>query len=180
MSSSKFTGPRVNQGCVSVRTMVGFVERFRKPRLPIVLGSPQSDGVIHSQAPPAPRIATPHVLRNFSYPTNITSSSSPPPSTSPPSSTWDLLGQICNFSPDVVSQAHRDKSAGLEDPFFYTTDRTPYKQLVDLEEESLINPASKHSTSSVTLSIEPAVEKRQRRSTFLGLSSSQVHKSSRL
>lgn len=160
--------------------MVGFVERFRKSKLPIVLGSPQSDSTIHPQVSPVPRNTTTHALRNFSYPTNVTSSSSPPPATSLPPSTWDLLGQICNFSPDIASQPRRDRTAGVEDPFFYTTDRTPYKQLVDVEEKIITTPTAKDSTSSVTSSIEPVVEKRQRRSTLLGLSSSQVHTSSRL
>ncbi|KAI1118779.1 hypothetical protein F5Y14DRAFT_461606 [Nemania sp. NC0429] len=136
--------------------MVGFVERFRKPKSPIALGSPQNDGVIPPQVSHVPRNTTPLVPRNFSYPTNLTIGSGPPPSTSPPPSTWDLLGQICNFSPDVASEARRDRTAGLEDPFFYTTDRAPYKQLVDLEEEIITNPVVRSSAGSVTLFIEPA------------------------
>ncbi|KAI1156843.1 hypothetical protein F4825DRAFT_473282 [Nemania diffusa] len=140
--------------------MVGIIERFRKPKSPIVLGSPQTDGVVHQQATPRTQIVTPPVLRNFSYPTNITNNS-PPPSISASPSTWDQLGEICNFSPDIDSRIRRDRTAGLEDPFFYTTDRTPYKQLVDVEKITTSHEA-RHSTDSVPLSIEPKnVEKRE-------------------
>ncbi|TGJ86929.1 hypothetical protein E0Z10_g1808 [Xylaria hypoxylon] len=161
--------------------MVGFVERFRKPKLPIVLGSPQRDGVIHQQAAPRSQNTTPPVLRNFSYPTYIATSTRPPFTSttwgkSP--STWDQLGEICNFSPGT----HQDRNVGLEDPFFYTTDRTPYKQLVDFDERLITNCEVKQPTDSVHPTQQPAAGKRQRqrRSTLLGLPSSQVQSTSRL
>ncbi|KAI1356500.1 hypothetical protein F5Y01DRAFT_309909 [Xylaria sp. FL0043] len=114
--------------------MVGLVERFRKPKLPVALGSPPRDGVVHQQVLSRPPIVTPPVLRNFSYPTNVTNNS-PLPSTpvlvQEPPSTWDQLGEICNFSSSITPRIRQDRTAGLEDPFFYTTDRTPYKRLVD-------------------------------------------------
>ncbi|KAI1132079.1 hypothetical protein F5Y10DRAFT_284579 [Nemania abortiva] len=128
--------------------MVGLVERFKKPKLPIALGSPQTDDpLVHQPAAPRPQNTTLPALRNFSYPTNITKSSTSP-STSETPSTWDQLGEICNFSPDITSRTRRDRAAGLEDPFFYTTDRTPYKQLVDLEEEIITDREARHSTDS--------------------------------
>ncbi|KAI1281026.1 hypothetical protein F5Y07DRAFT_412914 [Xylaria sp. FL0933] len=114
--------------------MVGLVERFRKPKLPVALGSPPRDGVVHQQVLSRPPIVAPPVLRNFSYPTNVTNNI-PLPSTpvlvQEPPSTWDQLGEICNFSSSITPRIRQDRTAGLEDPFFYTTDRTPYKRLVD-------------------------------------------------
>ncbi|KAI0535739.1 hypothetical protein GGR58DRAFT_529087 [Xylaria digitata] len=158
--------------------MVGFVERFRKPNLPIVLGSPQKDGVIHQQAAHRPQNITLPVLRNFSYPTNITTRNRPPftsPAWGELPSTWNQLGEICNFSPDTVPRTRQDRATGLEDPFFYTTDRTPFKQPADCDEKLGTRCAAKQSTDSVCPSQQAAVGKRQRRSTLLGLSSSQGH-----
>ncbi|KAI3329148.1 hypothetical protein HD806DRAFT_548301 [Xylariaceae sp. AK1471] len=137
LACENFTGPCENRYLASLRTMVGFVERFRKPKSPIVLGSPQKDGVVQHRAAPSSQNTTLPVLRNFSYPTSITNSARPPPTSGAqrePPSTWDQLGEICNFSPDITSRTRRARTAGLEDPFFYTTDSTPYKQLVDRDE----------------------------------------------
>ncbi|KAI1312542.1 hypothetical protein F5Y03DRAFT_408529 [Xylaria venustula] len=118
--------------------MVGFVERFRKPKLPIVLGSPPRDGALHQQVESRPLNVTPPVLRNFSYPTNITTNSSSlsePVALEQPPSTWDQLGEICTFSSSIAPRTRRrDRTAGLEDPFFYTTDRTPYQEIVHEDE----------------------------------------------
>jgi hypothetical protein len=153
--------------------MVGFVERFRKPKPPIVLGSPRKDGVAHHQAAPRPQNTTPPVLRNFSYPTSITNSNPPPPTSVAQPSTWDQLGEICNFSPDTTSRTRRVRTAGLDDPFFYSTDSTPYRQLVDGDETQQLTDWGPPSQQAI-------VSKRRRRSTLLGLSSSQVQSSSRL
>ncbi|KAI3334821.1 hypothetical protein F4824DRAFT_511574 [Ustulina deusta] len=131
--------------------MVGFVERFRKPKLPIVLGSPQRDDVVHQQVVYRPQNITLPVLRNFSYPTNITNNK--PPHSTPavweePPSTWDQLGEICNFSPSITSRTREDRTAGLEDPFFYTTDRSPYKKLAELGEKLNTNSDAKKSIDS--------------------------------
>ncbi|KAI0432957.1 hypothetical protein F5Y09DRAFT_352698 [Xylaria sp. FL1042] len=132
--------------------MVGLVERFRKPKLPVALGSPQRDGVIHQQVLSKPPNVTPPVLRNFSYPTNLTNNN-PSPSTpvvlEEPPSTWDQLGEICNFSPSAAHHTRQDRIAGLEDPFFYTTERTPYKRLIDLDDKLDTNVDAKQSTDSV-------------------------------
>ncbi|KAJ2992123.1 hypothetical protein NUW58_g2278 [Xylaria curta] len=146
--------------------MVGFVERFKRPKLPVVLGSPQKDGIVLEQSAPKSQNIKPPVLRNFSYPTNVTNSNPPPP-TPPSPSTWDQLGKICNFSPDSDSQARRDKASGLEDPFFYTTDRTSYKQLPNHYEELNVNSVEKNTPDLETLTVERALEKIQRRSTFI-------------
>ncbi|KAI0104809.1 hypothetical protein GGR51DRAFT_560809 [Nemania sp. FL0031] len=142
--------------------MVGLVERIRKPKSPIVLGPLQTHDVIHQQVASRPQNVTSPVLRNFSYPTNITKGSSSYSTRAPPS-TWDQLGEICNFSPNRTSPARRNRAAGLEDPFFYTTDRTPYKQLVDLDDEITTNYEARHSTDSVPLSVGPVknVEERE-------------------
>ncbi|KAI0972531.1 hypothetical protein F4678DRAFT_478405 [Xylaria arbuscula] len=133
--------------------MVGFVERFRKPKLPIVLGSPPRDGASHQQFESRPPNVTPPVLRNFSYPTNITNYSpslSAPAALEEPPSTWDQLGEICTFSPSIAPRTRRqDRTAGLEDPFFYTTDRTPYQKLVDEDEKICTSPDIRRSTDSV-------------------------------
>ncbi|KAI1756694.1 hypothetical protein F4782DRAFT_278021 [Xylaria castorea] len=156
--------------------MVGFIGRLRKPKLPVVLGSPERDGVVNQRAATRTQDVTPPVLRNFSYPTNITNSKTPS-STSASPSTWEQLGEICSFSPDITSRTRLDRTAGLEDPFFYTTERTPYKQLANPDEIPKVN---KHSTDLELLTVERTVEKRHRRSTLLGLSSSQVQATSRL
>lgn len=151
--------------------MVGFIERFRKPKLPVVLGSPPRDSAVRQQPDPRPQhLATP-VLRNFSYPTNITNRD-PIVSTTPSPSTWDQLGEICSFSSDPVTRTRQDKITGLEDPFFYTTDRTPYKQLFNCKNNLDPNNEIIHTAK--------LAGKRQRRSTLLGLSSTQVQATSRL
>ncbi|KAI0189384.1 hypothetical protein EV127DRAFT_408919 [Xylaria flabelliformis] len=115
--------------------MVGFIGRLRKPKSPVVLGSPERDGIANQRATTTTRTQkiTPPVLRNFSYPTNIGNSKTPSSASASPSA-WEQLGEICSFSPDVASRIRLDRTAGLEDPFFYTTDRTPYKQLADPDE----------------------------------------------
>ncbi|KAI1828090.1 hypothetical protein F4861DRAFT_242702 [Xylaria intraflava] len=162
--------------------MVGLVERFKKSKPPVALGSPQKE-IVNPEFMAKPQHRTPPVLRNFSYPTNITYSN-PSPSTfsvqrEPPSS-WDQLGEICNFSSGVSSQARRAKTVGLEDPFFYSTDRTPHQRLVNGDGLSIPNPKTRQSIDSVFISQRPAAEKRHRRSTLLGLSTSQVPSNSRL
>ncbi|KAI0409729.1 hypothetical protein F4802DRAFT_614424 [Xylaria palmicola] len=147
--------------------MVGFVGRFRKSKLPIALGSPEKDGVIHQQTEHGPQPITAPVLRNFSYPTYIINSSQPPPKSLSPSP-WDQMAEICNFSSHKISQTRRDRTAGLEDPFFYTTDRTPYKQRTDLDETLNTSHTGQLSTELGFLAIERGVEKRRRRSTLLG------------
>ncbi|KAI2638178.1 hypothetical protein GGS21DRAFT_488878 [Xylaria nigripes] len=152
--------------------MVGFVERFRKPKLPIVLGSPEKDSVEHQVyqvRDPIPRpqkIATP-VLRNFSYPTSVTNTN-PPPSTSPAlkesPSTWDQLGEICSFSVGFDFQARQARAAGLEDPFFYSTDRTSCKQLVNGEGPFITDPEAQQFIDSGPIPQIKGPEKRQRRS----------------
>lgn len=163
----------------SLRAMVGFIERLRKPKLPVVLGSPERDGVVNQRPATTLQDITPPILRNFSYPTNIINSNTPS-STSASLSTWEQLGEICSFSSDTASRTLRDRTAGLEDPFFYTTDRTPYKQLIDPDEELNVNDGGELSTNLGPLTIERRVGKRHRRSTLLGLSSSQVQATSRL
>ncbi|KAI8954707.1 hypothetical protein F4801DRAFT_575108 [Xylaria longipes] len=134
--------------------MVGFVERLRKPKLPVVLGSPERDGVINQRAATTrTQDIAPPVLRNFSYPTNITNSNTPS-STSATPSTWEQLGEICSFSPDIASRTCRERTAGLEDPFFYTTDRTPYKQLAYPDGILNVNHVDKHSTDLGLLTVE--------------------------
>ncbi|KAI1382166.1 hypothetical protein F4677DRAFT_458405 [Hypoxylon crocopeplum] len=159
--------------------MVGFVGRFRKPKSPIVLGSPNEDDEIPSQTPATPQRFRPPVLRNFSYPTNIGSQEQPPPfpSSRATQTPWDQLGEICSFSPDSVSRVGQARTPGLEDPFFYKSEPEPYSRLDDDDDQSdgfsigissdqLFNPESPSQE-------EPKTRKKQRRSTLLGLSSSQ-------
>jgi len=165
---------------VVLRTMGGLAERFRKPKTPVVLGSPQKDGVVHDQWPPKSPDNTPPVLRNFSYPTSITNGTHKPlASAAEQPSAWDQLGEICNFSPDIISRTRQLRTAGLEDPFFYKTDRTPYRQLVDCDGSLDAKPATQQTTTGLALpSGQPAGGKRQRRSTLLGFSSAQVQATS--
>ncbi|KAI1423971.1 hypothetical protein F5Y12DRAFT_715817 [Xylaria sp. FL1777] len=158
--------------------MVGFVERFRKPKLPIVLGSPPRDGVVYRQVVSRPQNITSPVLRNFSYPTNIANNNPPlstPPAWEEPPSTWDQLGEICSFSPSITPRTRQDRTARLEDPFFYTTDRTPYKEIIDLDGKFNSNTDAKNSTDSVCWTHQTVAETRQRRSTSLGLPPSEAH-----
>ncbi|KAI0459415.1 hypothetical protein F5B21DRAFT_499595 [Xylaria acuta] len=135
--------------------MVGFVERLRKPKLPVVLGSPERDGVVNQRAATRTRGVAPPVLRNFSYPTNIINSNTPSSTPASPS-TWEQLGEICSFSPDIDSRTRRDRTAGLEDPFLHTTDRTPYKRLAGPIEILNADHVDKHSTDLGLLNVERA------------------------
>ncbi|KAI0508404.1 hypothetical protein F5B22DRAFT_638771 [Xylaria bambusicola] len=140
--------------------MVGFVEHFRKPKLP-VLESPRNDSVVNRQFGFGPQNLAPPILRNFSYPTNVANTNSPlstPTVWEEQPSTWDQLGEICNFSLNTRPCTRQDRTAGFEDPFFYTTDRTPYRRLVDIDENS-------NTESNIKTSIDhrPVVQKRQHR-----------------
>ncbi|KAI0200098.1 hypothetical protein F4808DRAFT_177832 [Astrocystis sublimbata] len=158
--------------------MVGFIERLRKPKLPVVLGSPDTDGVVPQRTAPTSQATTPPVLRNFSYPTNILNSDTSSCTSTLPS-TWDQLGEICSFTPENAPQTRRDKTAGLEDPFFYTTSRTPNKQPATRYEESDVGYGENKEADTEFLFIEKGWGKRHRRSTLLGLPSSQVQATSR-
>ncbi|KAI1263092.1 hypothetical protein F5Y18DRAFT_438551 [Xylariaceae sp. FL1019] len=147
--------------------MVGFVGRLRKPMPPIVLGSPRKDGVVPSQPNQSSVRTTPPVIRNFSYPTGIACGYRPPtPNTGKEPSTWDQLGELCTFSPSA-SRTGRTRTAGLEDPFFYTSECASYSRLADYGES---NPEDSKTSIDTAWSPEPAVPgKRQRRSTLTGL-----------
>ncbi|KAI1082847.1 hypothetical protein F5B20DRAFT_486738 [Whalleya microplaca] len=163
--------------------MVGFVGRFKKPKSVVVLGSPSRDETIPPQAPATPRHLRPPILRNFSYPTSVSSAQPPPyPSESRAEQTpWDQLSEICNFSPESVSRAGQARTRGLEDPFFFKSERGPYSRLINQDERF-----SSTTSSDRLLDLEfpeqdePQARKKQRRSALLGLSSSQAQNSSRL
>ncbi|KAI1810785.1 hypothetical protein GGS20DRAFT_579617 [Poronia punctata] len=114
--------------------MLGFVEQFRRPKMPIVRGSPQKDGSLHDRETPRSPTTTLPVRRNFSYPTNIANNAHPLSLTARAPSAWDQLGQMCTFSPEIAVRARRARIAGLEDPFFYTTDTTPYTKVEECDE----------------------------------------------
>ncbi|KAI1345122.1 hypothetical protein F5Y15DRAFT_410800 [Xylariaceae sp. FL0016] len=116
--------------------MVGFVERFRKPKSPIAIGSPEKDEAIPLQAPATPQYNTPPVLRNFSYPIYIGLRGNSPSSSHHRGhqTTWDQLGDLCNFSPENVSRVGQARTAGLDDPFFYKSERAPYSRLYDQDD----------------------------------------------
>ncbi|KAI0482787.1 hypothetical protein GGR56DRAFT_207151 [Xylariaceae sp. FL0804] len=161
--------------------MVVLVGRFRKPKSPVVLGSPAEDEVVPLQTPATPQHITPPVLRNFSYPTAIAVGAQPvpfPSSIREGQSTWDQLGEICNFSPDSVSRVGQARTAGLEDPFFFKSDRALYTRLEDRDDSLSSSSQSIQALDSTSpLQQEPRA-KRHRRSALLGLSTSQVQISS--
>ncbi|KAI1367984.1 hypothetical protein F5Y08DRAFT_336011 [Xylaria arbuscula] len=129
--------------------MVGLVERFRKPKPPVVLGSPRKDRAGNQRFASRAQNVPPPTLRNFSYPTNVTNNNllvPKPTARGERPSTWDQLGEICNFSSNTRPCTRQDRTAGLEDPFFYTTDRTPYRRLVDIDENHNINLTANEST----------------------------------
>ncbi|KAJ3579238.1 hypothetical protein NPX13_g1326 [Xylaria arbuscula] len=129
--------------------MVGLVERFRRPKPPVILGSPRRDRAGNQRLASRAQNVPPPVLRNFSYPTNVTNNNllvPKPTAREERPSTWDQLGEICNFSSNTRPCTRRDRTAGLEDPFFYTTDRTPYRRLVDIDENHNINLTTNEST----------------------------------
>ncbi|KAI0164803.1 hypothetical protein GGR57DRAFT_514715 [Xylariaceae sp. FL1272] len=133
--------------------MVGFVGRLRKPTPPVVLGSPRKDGVVHSQTTQSSVKRTPPIIRNFSYPTSIACGYRPPtPITGNEPSTWDQLGELCTFS-SSASRTARARTAGLEDPFFYTNECASYSRLADYGESSPDNSKPLTDTAS---SPEPA------------------------
>ncbi|KAI1447963.1 hypothetical protein F5Y02DRAFT_431780 [Annulohypoxylon stygium] len=161
--------------------MVGFVERFRKPKLPIAPGSPSQDHILPSQQPNTPQHSRPPVLRNFSYPINVGKPEPPPYPSEPPTgqTAWDRLGEICSFSPDRTGKV---RTPTLDDPFFFKSGEDPYSRLDDEEEDSFgisISPEQLIDRESPSLE-EPKSRKKQRRSTLLGLASSQAPNSSRL
>ncbi|OTB08862.1 hypothetical protein M426DRAFT_7580 [Hypoxylon sp. CI-4A] len=160
--------------------MVGFVERFRKPKSSIPPPSPRRDGVAQGQTRNIPRQFAPPVLRNFSYPTNVGKTEQPPPfpSASKTSlSTWDQLGEICSFSPDNVSRTGHVKTFALDDPFFFfRSEPEPYNRLDDDESGDYTigissEPLFERESPSQE---EPKTRKKQRRSTLLGLPSSRA------
>ncbi|KAI1383187.1 uncharacterized protein F4822DRAFT_67966 [Hypoxylon trugodes] len=161
--------------------MVGFAGRLRKPRQAIALESPHEEGLVPSPTPTTPERFTPPVLRNFSYPTTVGSPEQPPqfPSTySPGQTTWDQLGDICNFSPISVSRVGQ---ARPDDPFFFKSEAEPYSLLDDEDESFGIGISPEHLADSDSASQDgPKARKKQRRSTLLGLPSSQAYSSSRL
>ncbi|KAI2629757.1 hypothetical protein GGR54DRAFT_635939 [Hypoxylon sp. NC1633] len=153
--------------------MVGFVGRFRKPKLPVALGSPREDDLIPPQMPATPQRFTPPVLRNFSYPTNVGNQQQIPPYPSAPNSeqtTWDQLGEICNFSPNSVSRTGKTRTAGLEDPFFFGAETEPYSRLDDNDDQSegfCIGISSDQICDQESPSREePKARKKQRRTSF--------------
>lgn len=114
----------------------------------------------------------PSVLRNFSYPTSIGSSTripSYPPAPRAEQTTWDQLGEICDFSPESVGKA---RTTGAEEPFFYRRDREAYIALTGQDSVSSTstqpNQIPDYNYSSQH---EPQPRKKQRRSTLLSLSS---------
>ncbi|KAI1501744.1 hypothetical protein F5X99DRAFT_408764 [Biscogniauxia marginata] len=151
--------------------MVGLIERFRKPKSPVVLGSPQEDDIIPSQTPATPQSLTPLILRNFSYPTSIgnnNQSISAPPPPRGGQSTWDQLGEICSFSPDSGSRIGQAGTARIEDPFFFKSDRASYCPLIDQSDNFEANPQPHRQYHPVSPSQEePKTRKKQRRSTLL-------------
>ncbi|KAI1096242.1 hypothetical protein F5B19DRAFT_488857 [Rostrohypoxylon terebratum] len=124
--------------------MVGFVERFRKPKLPIAPGSPSKDYILSSQQPITPQHSRPPVLRNFSYPINIGKPEPPPYPTVPPTgqTAWDRLGEICSFSPNRTGKV---RTPTLDDPFFFKSGEEPYSRLDgdDDDENSFASKLSK-------------------------------------
>ncbi|KAI0135501.1 hypothetical protein F4814DRAFT_454706 [Daldinia grandis] len=114
--------------------MVGLVGHLRKPKLPIALGSPHEDDATPAETPMAPQRFNPPVLRNFSYPIHVGSLRQPPLFPSLPiaqQTAWDQLGELCSFSPDSVSRAHKTKTVGLDDPFSFRPNTESYSQLDD-------------------------------------------------
>ncbi|KAH9902246.1 hypothetical protein F4778DRAFT_791192 [Xylariomycetidae sp. FL2044] len=142
--------------------MGGFVERFRRPKPPVVLGSPREGEVVPPQSPVTPRNPRSPVLRNFSYPISVTNNHQSPlsPSNSRAGQTaWDQLGEICNFSPDSASRAGRGKKLALEDPFFYSNDQPSYYQLADDDQELGVGWETSSPLSFNAPSQDPANEK---------------------
>ncbi|KAI1459001.1 hypothetical protein F4805DRAFT_473693 [Annulohypoxylon moriforme] len=157
--------------------MVGFVDRFRKPKLPVAPGSPSKDHTLPSQQPTTPQHPRPPVLRNFSYPTNVGNPELTYPSAPPTGQTaWDRLGEICSFSPDNISRTGKIKTPTLDDPFFFKSGVEPYSRLEDEEGDSFgisVSPDQLIGRESPTQE-EPKARKKQRRSTLMGLTSSQA------
>ncbi|KAI1488160.1 hypothetical protein F5X96DRAFT_680710 [Biscogniauxia mediterranea] len=157
--------------------MAGLIERFRKPKPPITLGSPQRDEVIPPQAPVTPQNTAPPVPRNFSYPTSIgnnTQSTSASHPSKGGQTTWDQLGEICSFAPDSSSRIGQAGSTGIEDPFFFKSYRASYYPLINQDDDTVDRPQSEQQEPPVSPSLEGTkTRKKQRRSTLLGLSTSE-------
>ncbi|KAI1208834.1 uncharacterized protein F4807DRAFT_468419 [Annulohypoxylon truncatum] len=157
--------------------MVGFVERLRKPKPPIAPGSPSKDHILPSQQPTTPQYPRPPVLRNFSYPINIgnTEQLQYPSAPSTGQTAWDRLGEICSFSPDSVSRTGKVRTPTLDDPFFFKSGSEPYSRLDDEEGYSFgisVSPEQLIERESPSQE-EPKSRKKQRRSTLLGLTSTE-------
>ncbi|KAI0594337.1 hypothetical protein F4775DRAFT_574315 [Biscogniauxia sp. FL1348] len=158
--------------------MVGLIGRFRKPKPPITLGSPEKDDAIPPQTPVTPQNPAPPVPRNFSYPTSIGNNTPSAAVSHPPKggqSTWDQLGEICSFAPDSNSRIGQAGSTGIEDPFFFKSYRASYYPLINQDNDSVERPQSERQDRPTAPSAEePKARKKQRRSTLLGLSTSEV------
>lgn len=154
--------------------------RFRKPKAPVVLGSPQKHAGVPIQTPATPSSSRPPVLRNFSYPTGVGSSTRAPghpASSRSTQSSWAQLGEICSFSPDGTPGVGQIDRSGREEPFFYRSDRSPYAPLPDRvgDADSPFPKEPQHLQAFVPAAHEDLKRrKRQRRSTLLPVSSSQT------
>ncbi|KAK6071062.1 hypothetical protein SCUP515_08085 [Seiridium cupressi] len=155
--------------------MLGF-GRFNRPKSQNHAAPSEDNSVISPRPLTTPRVFTPPVLRNFSYPTSISAGSkSPayPKSYLAETTIWDQSRVICNFSTDNSLKAG---GADRDDPCFYNTDHFQYIRLDDQEEPSstaIWNPS--HPVHRIPPKEEPAVRKKQRRGTLLGLSIPQSH-----
>lgn len=152
--------------------------RFKKPKSPIILGSPEEDTIISPQTPATPATSNPPVLRNFSYPTSVASGIKTP--TLPKSdrttqTSWDQLGDICSFSPNSPPRA----VTALEDPFFFRSDESQYTPIPDEEDQAHSHGNSSHiNVTKASSKAEPSTRKKQRRSALLGLSTGQSQNTS--
>lgn len=152
--------------------MVAF-QPFRKSKTDIISSRSYEHNSMSNQAVTGPQICKPPVLRNFSYPTKVGANAqvpSYPPVPRAGQTTWDQLGEICNFSPDKVGTA---RTAGLDEPFYYKRDLDSYIELTDHDSDFSTRTSTSTQLSRVpdhraSTNYEPRPKKKQRRSALLG------------
>jgi hypothetical protein len=110
--------------------MPGFVRSTKLEASSDAVEVSAKDPPLPSQTPTSPQTSAPPVLRNFSYPTNITFDTEPSPTRTSPCligpTTWDQRGVICSFSPNNNLRAG---IVDLEDDNSYpsSTNKSPQK-----------------------------------------------------
>ncbi len=144
---------------------------FKKSKTCIVPGTSRQGSIISEKAIATSQSYKHPILRNFSYPTSVGSSTqlpSYPAASRARQTTWDHFGELYSFSPDRVSKT---QTTGVQQPFFYKRDPELYIALTDDDSASSTNTQlDQVSAPEPPKGVEPQPKKKQRRSALLSMS----------